>query len=230
MSSDITSRLKQVPLFSSLDEEALSLLARSCRQRTYPARRTLFHQDDPGHTLYIILSGHVSIQRTTASGETVHIAERGPGDHFGEMALLEGGIRSADVTTNDACDLLMLDRAEFLRCLERSPELALTIITSLSKRLRESMNQAAANQALDVMGRLAAFLLEAARTQGTGLTGGKMRIDTKMTRQELADRVGASRETVSRALTRLKKAGAVEQSAGYLIVADAGKLGRYCLL
>lgn len=232
MSDLVVSQLKQVPLFSGLDDESLQMLARSCRRRHFPARVALFHQDDPGQTLYLIVSGRVNLQKPTAAGTTVGIAQRGPGDYIGEMSLLDGLPRSADAVTAEATDVLMLDRPEFLKCLKDSPKMALHIITKLTARLRESDAQLVSNQTLDVMGRLAAFLLEAAQTQGMPEPGrgGGVRLTTRLTQQEIASRIGTTRETVSRALTRLKTSGALgpTDSSGHLLIRDVEKLRRYC--
>src|SRR5688572_4537009 len=109
--------LARVPIFAGLDEEHLRLLTATARRRTLKADEALFYEGDPGQTLYLVLSGEVKIQRFTPSGKVVVIALRGPGEHVGEMALLDGEPRSADAVTSAPTELLMLDRAEFIRCL-----------------------------------------------------------------------------------------------------------------
>ncbi len=167
MRGDIVAHLRQVPYFLEFNEESLLTLARSCRLRHFKAKEALFHEGDPGQILYIVLSGRVNISKVAASGDTVYIAQRGPGEMIGEMALLDGKPRSADAVTDTACELLMLDRSEFLRCLERSPKMALAIIVSLAARLREAVGQLEGYRSMDVMGRLSAFLLDIARTHGS---------------------------------------------------------------
>jgi len=194
MISDIASHLRMVYLFEGLDEESLRILARSCRRRKFPPRTTLFHQDDPGQTLYIVASGYISIQTATTEGEVVHIAQRIAGEHFGELSLLDGKPRSADaVTWTQPCELVMIDRDPFLPVMEQNPIIAQNVIVSLAERLRTSTSNTTAQQKLDVMGRLAAFLLESARTLGTQEANGMMHVDLGMTQQEIASRIGASR-------------------------------------
>lgn len=110
MSGVIEGMLRRIPLFSGLAESELAPLANRCRRRLFPPREALFHEGDDGQTLYLILSGFVNIQRQTAEGTIVHVARRGPGEHFGELSLFDDLPRSADAVTDTTCDLLMLDR------------------------------------------------------------------------------------------------------------------------
>src|SRR5262245_42248277 len=91
--------LQQVPLFGGLDSESLEKLAQRSRRRRFQAHQTLFHEGDPGYTLYVIISGRVNIQTLTSSGETVYLAQRGPGESVGEMAVIDGQPRMADAVT-----------------------------------------------------------------------------------------------------------------------------------
>jgi len=230
MSEELVSHLGRVPLFAGLDAEALSSLARACRRRRFAAGAALFHERDPGHTLYVILSGAVDIQKVSEGGRTVHLAELGPGEHFGELSLLDGAPRSADAVARGECDLLMLDRDAFIGCVRRSPDTALAILGSLAARLRGTSERTAADRTLDVMGRLAAFLLERGEAcEGDAPPGGaQAQAPPRLTQQEIADRIGATRESVNRALTRLKKAGAVRTcDDGRIAVANPRKLARY---
>ena len=123
-SGSLSSLLKNVPLFHALDDALIEPLSRRARRRKFAAHEALFHEGDPGHTMYIVLEGRVRICKTTASGQTVHIAFLDPGDYFGEMALIDGSPRMADAATVSASDLLMLDREELRapwRCRPRSP-------------------------------------------------------------------------------------------------------------
>ncbi|MBC8103321.1 MAG: Crp/Fnr family transcriptional regulator [Cytophagales bacterium] len=223
MNDPLIELLRKSSLFTDLDDSALQTLALRCRRRTYPANTALFHEDDPGQTMYLIVNGRVAIERVQAmAGETIHLAERGPGEHFGEMALLDGAPRSADAVTRTDCELLMLDRTEFLACLAQSPALALAIIRSLLGRLRSTNDALVALRTQDVLGRLALFLLEESLHSGT--TGAAAR---KWTQQQIADRIGTTKESVNRALARLKKTGAIRQSPEHgIAVADEAKLRR----
>ena len=102
MSNGIEGMLRRIPLFSALTDEELGPLAARCRRRLFPTRERLFHEGDVGQTLYLIVAGHVTIERVTTEGVVVHLARRGPGEHFGEMALLDDLPRSADAITDTA--------------------------------------------------------------------------------------------------------------------------------
>lgn len=223
----INAQLRRTLLFADLDEDSLQALAQRCRRRSYPAGTALFHQDDPGQTMYLILTGRVVIERVhAATGEAIHITERGPGDHFGEMSLLDGAPRSADAVTRTECDLLMLDRAEFLACLDQSSTLALAIIKSLAERLRTTNDALVALRTQDVLGRLALFLLEEARIDADAR--GPKRIEARWTQQQIADRIGTTKESVNRALSRLKRSNVVQQDDdGHLTITDPAKLRHY---
>ena len=130
--------LRQVPFLGKLDETMLAQVA-SCATGGGALGRTpgTVHEGDPGQTLSCIVSGRVAIQKASASGQTVHLAERGAGEHIGELALIDGQ-PMADAVTVTPCDLLMLDREEFVRCIESSPPIALTMMAALAEQLREA--------------------------------------------------------------------------------------------
>jgi CRP/FNR family cyclic AMP-dependent transcriptional regulator len=219
--------LRRVPLFEGLEEESIRALAEHSRRRKFRGGEALFHEGDPGQTLYLIAGGHVNIQTSASDGQTVHVAYRGPGEHFGEMALIDGKPRMADAVTAESCDLIMLDRIEFIACLERSPKIALSVMASLAERLRQAAQSLRGRQGLDVNGRLSAMLLQLVRENSSPVPGGR-RIETKMTQQEMADRIGATRETVNRALSSLCEVRAIRMAGRQIIVLDQDRLRRYC--
>src|SRR5205823_6439085 len=162
-----TSLLRQVPLFAELDEPLLQALAQRCRCKTFKTNEVLFHEgDEEESTLYVIVSGHIDIQRDTASGKTVHIARRGPGEYVGELALIDGKPRMADALTAEPCDLLLLRRADFIGCIEQSPRIALGVMACLADRLRQAASDLISRQELDVLGRLSEKLLELVAAHG----------------------------------------------------------------
>jgi len=227
MTDDLIGLLRRTPLFADLDGDALRLLAGRCQRHAFPARWTLIYQDRPGDALYLIVAGRVRVEKITPSLSAVHLATRGPGDHFGEMALLDEKPRVANVTTETECDLLVLRREDFLRCLVTSPELALGIIGSLVTRLRQAAEQSATSETLDVMGRLAVFLLEAASNGIKEPDGSGIRL-ARVTDEEIAERIGATRESVNRRLSRLKDMGIVRRAGRDLVVVKRQKLRDLC--
>jgi CRP/FNR family transcriptional regulator, cyclic AMP receptor protein len=224
MDPDVISLLRQVPFFAELDEASLRVLAGRSRRRRFGAGEALFHEDDPGHTLYVIVSGRVKIQIVTAGGGLVHIASRGRGETVGEMALIDGKPRMADAVTSEPSDLLILERAEFVRSVEESPRLALGIMACLADRLRESADQVKRLQSQDVLGRVAAALLHRFETADAAENSPT---ELPINQAELAEEVATTRESVNRALSRLKAAGAIHLEERRVLLADPQKLRRF---
>jgi CRP/FNR family cyclic AMP-dependent transcriptional regulator len=225
-------RLRSVPLFAGLSDAELEALLARMRRRSYRAGVTLFVHGDEGDRLYVILSGTVQVQRETGAGHTVHLGLRGPGDHFGEMALLdEDGQRMADAVTASPCELLTLDRGGFREYLRSSPEFAQAIITLLARRLREAADQMESRRELDVTGRLAEALLQMRDTEGEAASGTAVRLTKPRTHQQLAEIVGATRESVTRALDDLRaiKAIRTEGRPTVIVITDPAVLERRCV-
>ena len=219
--------LRQVSFFRKLDDAMLAQLAGQARRRQFGPHAPLFHQGDPGGMLYVIVSGSVAIQKPSASGQIVHIAQRSGGEHFGEMALIDGQPRMADAVTVTACDLLMLDRAEFVHCIETCPAIALAVMTSLVERLRETADLET-GRSLDVLGRLSQTLLALAEAQGAPDPSGALHLELTISRQELADRARTTRESVSRALAQLRRVKAIHSESRSHLILQPAKLRLYC--
>ncbi|MCC6729878.1 MAG: Crp/Fnr family transcriptional regulator [Chthonomonadales bacterium] len=222
-----TDLLKGIPLFASLDAAAIGELAARCRRRQFAGGTALFHAGDPGHTLYIVVSGSVSIQHETAEGVTVHIAQRGPGEIIGDMALIDGKPRMADAVTAAPAELVMLDREAFVACVERSPRIAFGVMSHLAERLREAGRRLESRQSLDVRGRLAERLLELAATHGREDPRGGVRLEVRVSQQSLAEQIGTTRETVNRELSRMREVRAVRLDGRTIVLTDSRKLQRY---
>jgi len=227
MAASVAPLLRQVSFFADLDDASLELLAAHSRRRRFAAGEALFHEGDPGHTLYVILAGRVKIQTLTPAGDLIHLASRGSGETVGEMSLCDGKPRMADAVTAEPVDVLMLDRADFIRCLEEAPRMALGIIACLADRLREAADQLKRLQSQDVLGRVSTIIL--ARVEQDGLEdGGDLPSIDKIGQQEIADEVGATRESVSRALSRLRQARVLSTEGRRWTVLDLRKLRQYC--
>jgi CRP/FNR family cyclic AMP-dependent transcriptional regulator len=219
--------LRQVPFFSGLDSESLEAVARYSRRRTFRAGQAIFHKGDPGHALFVIVSGRVNIQNLTAAGETVHIAARGPGEQFGELSLIDLKPRMADAVTAEESVLLVLERDEFLRCIKKNPSIAVGIISSLADRLREAADQRESHQGLSVSGRLAETLIGLADEHGFPDLDGGIRIELKVTQESLAEMIGCKRETVNRAIASLRATGALRTEGRDIILTDVQKLRQF---
>ena len=220
--------LRRVPLFASLPDEQLQSLNRHVVVQTCGKGETLFQENQPGRTLYAVLSGAVNIERLTPDGGLVHIAKRGEGEVFGEMALIDGRPRMADAVTAERSVLLVLERDALMRCIRESPEVALGIMAYLADRLRQAGDRLENTQTLNVIGRLCARLLELSQAHGVTDPNGGLRLSTKVSQQNLAEQIGTTRESVNRALSELAKMRAIRKDGRTIVIADEAKLRRYC--
>lgn len=224
--SSPTALLRRVSLFRDLDAAGIEDLLRHCRKRGYRSRTLLFEEGDPGHTLFVILRGAVVIQKVSPeTGEAVFVAERRAGECIGEMALFDGSTRSASAVAQPGSEMLLLGREDFLRCVRSHPEVAMAVIHTLSSRLRDAADQTMRNAGLDVMGRLAAYLLETAHPDKEG---GRRKLSPRPSDREIGVRVGATRESISRKLTQLVQMQAVQRTADAITLLDEKKLESLC--
>ena len=223
---DSIEALSAHPLFGCLSKWMLADLAAACRRRRLDPGETLFHEDDPGSSLYVILSGSVELSRLDAYGEKVFIAERGPGEIVGEMAVFDGKPRSATARTSKASTFLILDREQLLNAVRKSPEISLALIATLSQKLRD--NEAGRMPRSTVRQRLAKLLLDTA-TEQEGPKGKPIKVGASgLTRKAMGDRIGARRETVSRELSWLADAGHVRLVGGTIVIRNPAGLESLC--
>jgi CRP/FNR family transcriptional regulator len=214
---DKTTHLRTVPLFQGLDDETLHHLVKDAWQRQFDAGEIICYQGDPGSTCHIIIGGRVRVFVVDEDGRELSVRIMGPGEMFGEMALLESLPRSASIEALEKTDTLELDRDALLQCLQKSPQLSLKLLQSLSSRLRSSTVEAGELASLTVVERLMRRLRELAELAGQPVPDG-IRIMLPMTQQELAALVGTSRESVNRALVRLRRQGKVRLEQGWVIL------------
>jgi len=224
VNTNTTVLLKRILIFSELEETALFDLAQKCQRRLYKKNEAVFHEGDPGHTLYIVCAGRVNVQRENSDGKTALIARRGPGEHFGELALIDGKPRMADVIAAEPSELLMLRRDAFIQCIEQRPQIALKIMAALADRLREAADHLGNLQELDVLGRVAGALLERLQLGSTPEADGGRRLLPNVTQKQLAGEMGATRESVNRAIANLKDTNAVRMAGRALIILDEKRL------
>ncbi len=191
--------LEQVALFNGLDADALNELTALARPRAFRGGEIIFHRDDPGQVLYVILSGKVRIYVTSPDGQEVALALLSVGDYFGELALLDGQPRSASAVAVEPAETLALQRPDFLNAVMHHPRIAIEVMHVLSHRLRQTDAMIEDLLFLDVHGRVAKKLLELAETHGVRTADG-VRIELRLTQGELAAMVGASRESVNKVM------------------------------
>lgn len=190
--------LATVSLFAGLDPAELAPLAAMCVVRSYPGHAIVVNEGDRADTLYVILSGRVKVFSAGDDGREVLLGTQGPGEYFGEM-ILDDGVRSASVMTVEPCRLATLSRDVFRDVLARHPDTALALIRNLIRRTRSLTDRVRDMALLDVYGRVAKLLLSLARE-----VDGRLVVEEQLTQQEIGERIGASREMVSRILKDLK--------------------------
>jgi len=190
----IANFLATVPLFKSLDAAERERFAEFVREKSYPKGSVILFEDDPGDALFVVRSGRVKVVLLADDGREVILSLLGVGEYFGELSLIDDQPRSAHVIAMEESALLVLRRDDFRRRVESSPGVAWALLQELSRRLRRADEKIGTLVLLDVPGRIARMLLDAAEDGGADL------IDKPLTHQTIAQVIGASRETVSRAM------------------------------
>lgn len=202
----ITDDLKRVPLFSDLSEVELARFTDVVREREYPKNSVILFEDDPGDTLYIVSSGQVKVVLIGEDGREVILSVLSDGDFFGEMSLIDDEPRSAHVIAMKDSRLLVLRRDDFQQQIQQLPSIALKVLKVLVGRLRRADAKIGGLVLLDVNGRVAKLLLDLADESGGP------RITRKLTHHTIAQMIGSSRETVSRAMRELTDRGLIDVS------------------
>jgi CRP/FNR family cyclic AMP-dependent transcriptional regulator len=186
--------LATVPLFKGLSAQELQRFVDVTREKSYPKGSVILFEDDPGEALFIVRDGRVKVVLVGDDGREVILGVLGVGDHFGELSLIDDQPRSAHVIAMEDASLLVLRREDFRRRVEETPAVAWSLMQAMSRRLRNADDKIGGLVLLDVPGRIAQVLLDAA------LAAGAETLDRPLTHQTIANMIGASRETVSRAM------------------------------
>jgi len=210
--------LKRVPLFSDLNEAELARFAEVTREREYPRNSVILFEDDPGDALYIVSTGQVKVVLIGEDGREVILSVLGDGDFFGEMSLIDDEPRSAHVIAMKDSHLLVLRRDDFQQQLQQHPSVSLTRLRVLVQRLRRADEKIGSLVLLDVNGRVAQLLLD------LGEESGGPRITRKLTHHTIAQMIGSSRETVSRAMRELVERGHIAVSRREITILDRDAL------
>ena len=211
--------LKDVPLFGGLDDDDLARVALLMTEKVYPKDSVIVNVNDPADALYIVSDGEVKVSLWSDSGREIILSTLGPGHFFGEMALVDGEPRSANVTCTSDALILRLGRREFLQVLRSYPSLAINVMTEMCVRLRRADESIGNLALLDVYGRVARFLMELSEEEGDETAEGTL-IRKMPTQQNIASRIGTSRETVSRALSEFQRRGFIEQRGKSMLVRE----------
>jgi CRP-like cAMP-binding protein len=218
--------LRRVPVFASLEQGDLELLAGVSQPRQFRAGEVIFREGDASTTCYVIRSGHARALREHTDGRQIALATFGPGDIFGELALSDDDTRSATVEAIDALDVLAILGPDLRRLMLRRPPLAAALAAELAKRLRTTNERLASQSFQTVQSRVAnviAQLVDRAQAEGAPATD----VEITATQADLAKLAGSSRESASRFLATLERAGVITQGRGRLTVHDPEALRRY---
>jgi CRP/FNR family transcriptional regulator/CRP/FNR family cyclic AMP-dependent transcriptional regulator len=220
--------LSTIPLFEGLSSTDLDIVAQRVRPRRYKENDTIFHKDDPGVALYAIVEGKVKIHNETPDGQDCIITIFSEGEFFGDLSMIDGNPRSADATTMEPSELLMLTRDDLMDILDRYPRITRCLLVTIAGRLRRTTELLVKTTTLDVNGRLAMQLNWLAEQHGRVTTQG-IRIDLHLTQTDLGNLVGASRESVNKVLGYFRRMGWISLEEGNRItIKDQRALERVC--
>ena len=211
--------LRTIPLFSSVSDEDLESIASLLIERLFPKHKTIVEEGLPGDYMYVIREGRVKVTKLSGDGREKILELLEEGAFFGEMSLLDSAPRSASVKALTDVRILALARNDFLNVLRRSPDLALAVIHELTQRLRQQDEQASSLSFQRVKERTQGLLVRLARDEAN--VPGRLATPT-LTHQQIADMIGTSRETVTRAVKGLKQEGWLEQDGKHYLVPVEG--------
>lgn len=214
--------LQYVPIFSDLDDTTISKIEKIGLRKTYQKNDVILMEDEVGTALFVIVSGKVKVARSSNDGREVILTILSDSDFFGEMAILDGQTRSATVTAIEDSELFLIQRNDFLNLLREYPEIAISLLQELTKRIRTADVKIKALSLKDAEGKVATVILQLADDLGK-IKQGKVEIEKLPLQQDLANMAGTSRETISRTLHSFAKKGLIELDGVKLIIPDYEK-------
>lgn len=221
----LSSVVRTAPLFRELTTEAAEALLTSMREVQLPRGDILFEEGDTGDAVYVVLEGKVKLGRTAPDGRENLLAILGPGQMFGELSLFDPGPRSATVSAVTDTVLLTLSHEGLLEWITGRPEVARGLLAQLAGRLRRANDIVSDLVFADVPGRVAKSLLDLSRRFGAPAEGG-IRVAHDLTQEELAQLVGASRETVNKALADFSSRGWIRLEQRSVVILDVDRIRR----
>jgi CRP/FNR family cyclic AMP-dependent transcriptional regulator len=219
--------LRRVPIFGGVDDDNLLKIANITSEKTYSKKNIVFHEGDYGDALYVIKNGRIKIAKVAIDGREKTLTILKSGDFFGEMAIFDDMPRSATAESMDNdVRLLSINKTDFERLIIENPSIAIRIMKDLTRRIRQVNEQVQDLAFKDVHGRVASTLFNLLKTEkDTSKDPDRDNLNSlKMTHQDLANMVGSSRETVTRALNRLQDEGIISISHQQISILDTEKL------
>jgi CRP/FNR family transcriptional regulator, cyclic AMP receptor protein len=225
-SEETLALLRRVPVFGTLAEEDLARVADVAVPRRYGTGEVVFREGDESNTCYVVRSGKTRAIREHSDGRSITLANFGSGDIFGELAMFDNERRSATIEALEPTEVIAILGGDMRRLMREHPEIAVKLVAALAQRLRATNERLARQSFQTVQSRVASVLaqmVDAARADGAG--DGDVLITS--TQADLAQLAGSSRESASRFLAVLERAGIITQGRGKLVVHDADALERY---
>jgi len=218
--------LGAVPVFETLGDEDLRRVAEVAVPRRFAGHQTIFREGDASDTCYVVRQGHARAIRKHPDGRTIALAHFGPGDIFGELAMFDDERRSATVETLDDVEAIAVAGSDMRRLLREHPDIAVKLVIALGRRLRAANERLARQSFQTVQSRVAIVLgqlVDQARAEGAADGD----VVVTVTQADIAQLAGSSRESASRFLAVLERAGVVTQGRGRITVRDPDALRRY---
>ena len=207
--------LKSMPMFATFSQDQLQALMGMIVRRTAPRGTAIMHEGDPVDSLYIVMSGRLKVMMGEADGKETILSIIGPGEFFGEMGLIDDNPRSASVVAIEPCELVAVTKRAFRKCLVENADLAMAVMRVLVRRLREADRKIGSLAMLDVYGRVARLLLDISEN-----VNGRRVVTKRLTKQDIAKMVGASREMVSKVMRDLQTSGYIEVQGSSIVLRD----------
>jgi CRP/FNR family transcriptional regulator len=223
---EIVRLLERVPVFAELAPEDLRRVVEVAVPRRFAAQQVIFREGDSSNTCYVVRSGHARAVRENVDGRTITLAHFGPGDIFGELAMFDDERRSATVETLDAVEAVAIAGSDMRRLLREHNDISAKLVIALGRRLRDANERLARQSFQTVQSRVAVVLLqlvEQAQAEGAGARD----VLVVITQADIAQLAGSSRESASRFLAVLERAGIITQGRGRITVHDPEALKRY---
>ncbi|MEO6601423.1 MAG: Crp/Fnr family transcriptional regulator [Polyangiaceae bacterium] len=220
--------LRSIPLFEGLSDQELTQVLSLAQVRAYTARTVVVTQGEPALALFVIVRGRLKVASSGPDGRDTVLGIMGEREVFGEVALIDGGARSATCTAVEPCELLVIERSLFLNLLETSPGISIKLLYVLAQRLRRLSQRSEDAAFLDVPSRLARSLLDLATRFGESERppSNGIRLTIKLSQQELGDLVGATRESVNKHLNDWTRQGILELQGGRMVINDIDSVRR----
>jgi CRP-like cAMP-binding protein len=218
--------LTHVPVFSALEQGELAQVASVSVPRSFRAGEVVFREGDDSDTCYVVRIGHARAIRSHADGRTITLASFGPGDIFGELAMFDAEKRSATVEAVDDLEVVALLGSDMRRLVRQHPEIAAKLLTALTRRLRDANERLARQSFQTVQSRVAQVVWQLVQ-QACAEGADEHEVLLTVTQTDIAQLAGSARESASRFLAVLERAGIVTQGRGKLIVHDPQALQRY---